>query len=69
MMLLRDCVKCMHTLAESAGSNRRKRKWEREKCAKKNIGQGERRKEYIYWNLEVEKISHNLVACIRVTEK
>lgn len=42
-MLLRDCVKHMHTLAESAGCNRRKKKLEREKCAKKNRGQCERR--------------------------
>lgn len=34
----------MHTLAESAGRNRRKKKLEKEKCAKKNIGQCERRK-------------------------
>lgn len=46
-MLLRGCVKCMHTLAESAGSNRRKKKLEREKCAKKNMGECERRKEIL----------------------
>lgn len=38
----------MHMLAESAESNRRKKKLEREKCAKENIGQCERRKKYIY---------------------
>lgn len=46
-MLLRDRIKCMHTLAESAGSNRRKKKLEIEKCAKKYRSMGEKEKIYL----------------------
>lgn len=59
----------MHTLAESAGSNRRKKKLEREKCAKKNRGQHERREKNIFIRIWKGTRSLNLVTCIRVTEK
>lgn len=67
-MLLGDRVKCMHTLAESAGSNRRKKKLEREKCKEKYRSMREKEKN-IFIRIWKWTSSHNLVTCIGVTEK